>query len=86
MGFDVYANASIPNYQDKIAAVVSAIVNEKLMSNAEIQERLKENRIIVDHIFSVLENNGHIKQTKMIGGLSQIFNVSPSLKRALIGG
>jgi len=85
-GFEVYANASIPNYQDKIAAVVSAIVNEKLMSNVEIQERLKENRIIVDHIFSVLENNGHIKQTKMIGGLSQIFNVSPSLKRALIGG
>ncbi|AAM72693.1 MAG TPA: toll/interleukin-1 receptor domain-containing protein [Chlorobaculum sp.] len=85
-GFDVYANASIPDYQGKIAAVVSAIVNEKLMSNAKIQERLKENKIIVDHILNVLENKGHIKQSKMIGGLSEIFNVSPSLKRALSGG
>lgn len=85
-GFDIYANATIANYQDKITAVVSAVVNEKLMSNAEIQERLKENKVIVDHILSVLENNGHIKQAKMIGGSSQIFNVSPSLKRSLSGG
>jgi hypothetical protein len=85
-GLDVYANAAVPQYQSKIAAVVSAIVNEKLTSNAEIQGRLKENKVIVDHILSVLENNGHIKQVKMIGGLSQIFNVSPSLKRALSGG
>lgn len=85
-GFDAYANAAIPNYQDKIAAVVSAIVNEKLMSNAEIQDRLKESKVIVDHVLSVLERNGHIKQAKMIGGLSQILNVSPSLKRALSGG
>lgn len=85
-GFEVYANATVPDYQDKIAAVVSAIVNEKLMSNAEIQERLKENIIIVDHILSKLESNGYIKQAKLIGGLSQIFNVSPTLKRALSGG
>jgi hypothetical protein len=85
-GLDVYATATVPDYQGKIAEVVSAIVNEKLMSNAEIQERLKENKVIVDHILSVLESNGHIKQVKMIGGLSQIFNVSPSLKRALSGG
>lgn len=85
-GFDVYVNASVPNYQDKITAVVSAIVNEKLMSNAEIRDQLKEDKVIVNHILSVLENNGHIKQAKMIGGLSQIFSVSPSLKRALSGG
>jgi hypothetical protein len=84
-GFDVYANAAIPAYQEKIATVVSAIVNENLTSNAKIQARLKENIVIVDHILSVLENMGHIKQAKMVGGLSQIFNVSPSLKRALRG-
>jgi hypothetical protein len=82
-GFDTYANAAIPNYQGKIAAVVSAIVNEKLTSNAEIQEQLKENKVIIDHILNVLESNGHIKQAKMMDGLSQILNVSPSLKRAI---
>lgn len=82
-GFDVYANTEVQNYQGKIAAVVSAIVNEKLTSNDEIQERLSENKAIVDHILNVLENNGHIKQAQLIGGLSHIFYVSPSLKRAL---
>lgn len=85
-GFDAYANTAVPDYQGKIAAVVSAIVNERLTSNEEIQERLKENRVIIDHILSVLESDGHIKQARMCGGLSEIINVSPSLKRALSGG
>lgn len=85
-GLDTYAKAAIPNYQNTIAAVVSAIVNEKLTSNIEIQARLNENRVVIDHILNVLENNGHIKQAKTIGGLSQILNVSPALKRTLRDG
>jgi len=84
-GFDAYANVAIPDYQSKVAAVVSVIVNEKLASNIEIQKRLNENQIIVDHILAVLETKGHIKQAKMIGGLSHIHYVSPSLRRALSG-
>lgn len=84
-GFEVYANAAISDYQEKVSAVVSTIVNEKLRSNIEIQKRLEENMVIVDHILEVLETNGHIKQAKMLGGPSHIFNVSPSLKRALRG-
>ena len=84
-GFDVYANAIIPDYQDKVEKVVSAIVNEKIVGNIEIQKRVEENKVVVDHILEVLETNGHIKQAKMIGGFSHIYNVSPSLKRALRG-
>lgn len=84
-GLDAYANAAIPNYKNTIAAVVSAIVNEKLTSNTEIQTRLNENRVVIDHILNVLENDGHIKQTR-IRDLSQILSVSPTLKRALRGG
>ena len=79
-GFDVYANAAIPDYQEKVTKVVSAIVNEKLASNTEIQERMEENKVIIDHILEVLEDNNRIKQAKMIGGISHIYNVSPSLK------
>lgn len=82
-GFDIYVNAVVQNYPSKITSVISAIVNEKLTSNVEILERLKENKVIVDHILSMLENDCHIKQTKMIGGLSHIFDVSPYLKRML---
>lgn len=84
-GFNAYANSSIPKYQEKFAAVISALVNEKLTSNTEIQKSLNENKVIVDHILNVLESNSHIKQARMIGGLSQIYYVSPSLKRALNG-
>jgi len=37
-------------------------------------------------IFSILENNGHIKQENMIVVLYQIFNVTSSLKGELSGG
>lgn len=84
-GFDAYANATIPDYQAKVAAVVSAIVNEHLRSNMAIQEKLNEPRMIVGHILNVLEGNGHIKLVKMQDGLTQVLNVSPSLKRALRG-
>jgi len=82
-GFDIYANQVISDYQEITASVVSSIVNDKLTSNIEIQEHLNENKVVVDHILAVLEANGHIKQAKMIGGLSHIFYVSPSLRRAL---
>jgi hypothetical protein len=82
-GFDIYANAAIPDYSDKCIGVISAIVNEKLTSNIEIQQRLNENIVIVDHILSVLHNNGDIKQAKLLNGLSHIHYVLPTLKRAL---
>lgn len=82
-GFDSYANSSIPDYQAKVVAVVSAIVNEKSENNIQIQEKVGEPQVLINHILDVLENNGHIKQVKMMNGLAHILNVSPSLKRAM---
>ncbi len=82
-GFDTYANTCIPNYQTKSIALVAAIVNKKLESNITLQQELNEPKILVDHILDMLESNGHLKQAKMIGGHSQIYNISPALKRSL---
>lgn len=82
-GFQKFAESCLPNYQDILTSVVSLIVNEGLATNDEIVLKLNEKKVIVDHILDVLEANNHIKVAKMIGGLVQIFNVSPSLKRAL---
>lgn len=85
-GFDAYANACIPDYQSKISAVISAIVNKQLVDNASIEKELNQPRLLIDHILDVLENNRHLKQSKMVGGLCRIYNISPALKRALKGG
>lgn len=82
-GFESYANESIPNYQCIVIAVASVIVNEKIMNNIEIQKKVNEKKVIVDHILDQFENSGHIKQAKMIGGGSIIVYVLPSLKRTL---
>jgi len=82
-GLDSYLNATIPNFHDKVQGVISVIVNEKLSSNFEITERLTENVVIVNHILNALEKDEHIKQSKTIGGMSQVFYVSPTLKRIL---
>ncbi|WP_287603843.1 toll/interleukin-1 receptor domain-containing protein [Thiothrix sp.] len=82
-GFESFANECILNYQDKVLAVVSALVNEKLIDSADIQKKVSEPCVLVDHILEVLNNNGHIKQSKLLGGSSQVYNISPSLKRML---
>jgi hypothetical protein len=82
-GFEAYANACIPNYQNKIIALVSAIVNQNLESNSALQQELNEPQVLVDHIIDVLEAHGHLEQAKMLGGFSHIYNVSPALKRLL---
>lgn len=83
-GFEAYAEAAIPEYQEKTAAVASAIVNEDLKSNFKIRDKLNENLVIVDHILDMLALYGFVKLSKTTGGTS-VYNVSPSLKRKLRG-
>jgi hypothetical protein len=82
-GLESYAHSHINNYDQKIASVVSAIVNKNALDNFTIEEELKEPRLIINHILDALESNGHISQSKMMGGMCRIYKVSPTLKRLL---
>lgn len=85
-GFEAYANACIPNYQDKIVALISAIVNKNLESNIALQQELNEPQLLVDHILDVLEGKSYLAQIKYLGPPprhSQIESISPALKRFL---
>lgn len=84
-GFDRYATTCIANYQEIIRNVVSAIVNKRLTDNIALEAEINQPRILIDHILDVLESNSHLKQSKSLGGMCHIYNVSPSLKRALNG-
>lgn len=82
-GLDNYARSYIPDYSETLEKIVSLIVNEDINSNAGIQEKIDKPVLIVNHILNVLESNNHVKLSKTIGGMIQIYNVSASLRRAL---
>lgn len=84
-GFEKFARAYIQDYDKTITAVVSAIVNKEILSNDALEQELAKPRMLIDHILDVLESSRHISQSKLIGGLQRIYNVSPTLKRALSG-
>jgi hypothetical protein len=84
-GFESFAHTYIQDYDQTVTAVVSAIVNKQVLTNVALEQGIAKPRMLIDHILDVLESHRHISQSKMIGGLQQIYNVSPTLKRSLNG-
>lgn len=84
-GFETFARSCIPEYDQVFADLVSAIVNKQILTNVELEQELGRPRVLVDNILDLLESNDHIALSKTIGGLKQVYNVSPTLKRSLKG-
>lgn len=82
-GFEEYARACIPRYDDVVRDVASAIVNRQKGSDQAIAADLKEPLLLVQHILQLLEGNGHLKLSKSISGPQHVYNVAASLRRAL---
>ena len=86
-GLEAYATACIPDYADKINALISAIVNEEITDSFSLEEKLNEPIILINHILDLLEENCHLEQSKTLCGRSymhhHIYNISPSLRRTL---
>lgn len=60
-------------------------MNKQILANVELEQELGQPRMLIDHILDLLESNGNSALSKMIGGLHRVYNVSPTLKRALKG-
>lgn len=86
LGLETYANAYIPNYQETIVALISAIVNKNMENNIELQQELNIPKMLLDHILDVLEAKSFLSQKKLSQGFSQLSNVSPALRRFLDAG
>lgn len=80
-GLDVYVRACVPGYHDTLRVVVNGLVNGKHKSNVQFAEETKQPRLLIDHIFEVLENAGHIKLSKYANYESHVFHVNASLRR-----
>jgi hypothetical protein len=83
-GLDNYARSYISDYSETLETTISLLVNEGINSNAGIQEKFDKPIVIINHILNVLESKNHVKLSKTIGGMIQIYNVSASLRRALV--
>lgn len=82
-GLDKYLRAYFPGYDKLIRDVAISLVNHDLTENQAIAKSINQPIVLVDHAFDLLEGNGHIRQSKLIGGVTHVYHVAPSLKRAL---
>jgi hypothetical protein len=82
-GFQQFAEAYVSDYNEVVARIAALLVNENVCQNEELAARIERPVGFVDFILSLMESNDHIKVTKYIGGQSHVWQISPSLKRAL---
>lgn len=82
-GFQQYAEAYVDDYQDTLARIAALLVNENVRQNNELAERVGKPIAFVDFVLNLLESSGHIKKSDYCGGLSRVWQIAPSLKRAL---
>ncbi|MBA4144066.1 MAG: toll/interleukin-1 receptor domain-containing protein [Nitrosospira sp.] len=82
-GFQQFAEAYVPDYNEVVTRIAALLVNENICQNEELAYRIQRPVSFVDFVLSLMESNNHIKMSKYIGGQSQVWQISPSLKRTL---
>jgi hypothetical protein len=81
-GFRQFAKAYIPTYESTTQAVASAIVNENIISNCDLQAKLGQGQFLINHILDVFESQGYIQLEKFGTGLWEVSTVSVKMRRA----
>lgn len=82
-GFQQFAEAYVPDYNEVVTRIAALLVNENVCQNEELASRIQMPVAFVDFVLSLMEGNNHIKVSKYAGGHSRVWQISPSLKRAL---
>ena len=82
-GFDLYVRNNIHDYDLMLKEVCLRMLNENLTANHQLVEATGIRIALINHIFDTLESKGLVKTLKAIGGLYQVYYVSPELKRML---
>lgn len=82
-GFQQYAEAYVDDYQDTVNQIAAFLVNENVRQNDELASRVKKPVPFIDFVLDLMESNNYIKVSKYMGGQSQVWDVSASLRRAL---
>lgn len=82
-GFQQYAEAYVDDYQQALTRIAALLINEDVRQNDELAVRVGKPIAFVDFVLNLLESSGHIKKSDCLGGQSHVWQIAPSLKRAL---
>lgn len=82
-GFQQFAEAYVEGYQDVVARIASLLVNETVRINEELATRVDKPRAFVDFVLNLLEAHNYIKVSRYMGGQSNVWDISASLRRAI---
>lgn len=82
-GFQQYAEAYMDDYQETVTRISALLLNEAIYQNDELASRLDRPVAVVDFVLNLMEDSGYIKKSNYIGGMSRVWQISPSLRRAL---
>lgn len=83
-GFQQFAEAYIPDYQNVVIRIAALLVNENVCQNVQLASRVNMPTAFVNFVLNLMKSNGHIKMSKYIDGNSHVWQISPSLKRSLL--
>ena len=81
-GFQQFAQAYLPDYEPTIQAVASAILNENVESNSDLQAKIGKGQFLINHILDVLEGQDYIQLEKFGDGRICVYSVSVKMRRA----
>lgn len=84
LGFQQFAEAYVPDYNEVVCRIAALLVNENVCRNEELASRIDRPVGFVDFVLNLMESNNHIKISRYIEGQSQVWQISPSLRRALL--
>lgn len=83
-GFQQFAEAYVPDYPEVVGRIAALLVNENICRNEELASRIDRPVGFVDFVLNLMESSNHIKISRYIGGQTQVWQISPSLRRALL--
>lgn len=84
-GFEAYARAFIPGYEDLSLKMLSALANEGLATNDDLASRFNIPMSVANFTLDVFESKNLIKKGKSLGGAVLVKNVTDAGKKLLQG-
>ena len=84
-GFESYARAFIPEYDDLSHKMLNALANEGLATNDDLASRFNIPMSVANFTLDVFETKNLIKKGKSLGGAVLVKNVTDAGKKLLQG-
>jgi hypothetical protein len=82
-GLELYLANCFPRYDAKVKELIALIVNQNVTASDRLAEAASIPHRVAHHIVSQLESRGHLKTSRTLSPVAQIYTTSPSLKRIL---